>query len=323
MITLVLIALIALLAVGMAAAIYFNTQSEKKKRLMSVVGVTRADAKGKKADPAAQRRAEIAKKLKGTGDDEVKKKKGAVTLKDLIMQAGLEISETRYWVMAAITSVVSMMAAYTFGMSLLVVILVGVIGLLGLPRLVLKMMAGSRQKKFLEDFADSLDAMTRLLRAGMPVTEAIKMVAREYNGPLGEEMGRIFDQQKIGVSLAEAVLSGARRIPIPEMAMFATAVAIQSQTGSSLSDVLENLAAVIRARFRLKRKVQALSSEAKASAMIIGALPNLVATGLYFVNHDYIILLFTTSTGKTLLTGAVLWMCIGILVMRQMINFKV
>jgi tight adherence protein B len=324
MITLVLIALIVLLVVGMGAAIYLNTQSEKKKRLMSVVGVTRADMKGKKSDPAAQRRAEIAKKLKGTGDDNPqKKKKGAVTLKDLIMQAGLEISETRYWVMAAIASVVSMMAAYTFGMSLLVVALIGVIGLLGLPRMVLKMMAGSRQKKFLEDFADSLDAMTRLLRAGMPVTEAIKMVAREYSGPVGEEMGRIFDQQKIGVPLAEAVLSGARRIPIPEMAMFATAVAIQSQTGSSLSDVLENLAAVIRARFRLKRKVQALSSEAKASAMIIGALPNLVATGLYFVNHDYIILLFTTSTGKTLLTGAVLWMCIGILVMRQMINFKV
>jgi tight adherence protein B len=83
------------------------------------------------------------------------------------------------------------------------------------------------------------------------------------------------------------------------------------------------LAALIRARFRLKRKVQALSSEAKASAMIIGALPNLVATGLYFVNYDYIILLFTTPTGKMLLTGAVIWMGIGILVMRQMINFKV
>lgn len=322
MLKIVLIGLIALLVVGMAVALRLNAQAEKKRRLMSVVGAKPDDAKSKKADPN-QRRAELARKLKGSGGDDPSKQKKGVSLSDRIMQAGLEISVGRFWVFSAITSLVCIVAAFTFGMSLPVVAMIGVIGLLGLPRLVLKMMASSRQKKFLEDFADSLDAMTRLLRAGMPVSEAIKMVAREYNGPVGEEMGRIFDQQKIGVPLAEAVLSGARRIPIPEMGMFATAVAIQSQTGSSLSDVLENLAAVIRARFRLKRKVQALSSEAKASAMIIGALPNLVATGLYFVNHDYIILLFTTPTGKTLLTGAVLWMCIGILVMRQMINFKI
>ncbi len=323
MLTFILIGLITFIVLGMGIFIYINAQSEKKQRLMQVVGVSSSE-RARKGDPN-QRRAEIAKKLKGTGEEQdgKQKKKGEITLKDRITQAGLEISEGKFWVFSLISCVLSILTAYIFDMSMLVTIFIGVIGLLGLPRLVLSMMASSRQKKFLDDFADSLDAMTRLLRAGMPVSEAIKMVAREYSGPVGEEMGRIFDQQKIGVSLSEAVLSAARRIPIPEMGMFATAVSIQSQTGSSLSDVLENLAALIRARFRLKRKVQALSSEAKASAMIIGALPNLVATGLYFVNYDYIILLFTTPTGKMMLTGAVIWMGIGILVMRQMINFKV
>ena len=149
------------------------------------------------------------------------------------------------------------------------------------------------------------------------------MVAREFTGPIGEEMGRIFDQQKIGVSLPEAVLDCARRIPLAEVQMFATAVTIQAQTGSSLSDVLEGLAKVIRARFRLRRKVQALSSEAKSSAMIIGALPVVVATGMYFINPEYVSVLFTEPKGKLMLFGAISWMGCGVFCMKIMINFKV
>jgi tight adherence protein B len=104
--------------------------------------------------------------------------------------------------------------------------------------------------------------------------------------------------------------------------MFATAVIIQTQTGSSLSEVLGNLSGVIRQRFRLRRKVEALSAEAKISAMIIGALPCVVVGALYLLNREYISLLWTTPTGKMLSYGAITWMSIGILVMRQMINFK-
>jgi tight adherence protein B len=125
------------------------------------------------------------------------------------------------------------------------------------------------------------------------------------------------------VPLPEAVQECARRIPLPEMQMFATAVTIQAQTGSSLSDILEGLAKVIRSRFRLRRKVQALSSEAKSSAMIIGSLPILVGLGLYFMNPEYIGVLFYETIGKWLLAGAVFWMSCGVFVMKQMINFKV
>jgi tight adherence protein B len=157
----------------------------------------------------------------------------------------------------------------------------------------------------------------------MPVSEAILMISREYQGPGGEEMSRVYDKQKIGVALHEAALEATRRMPLPEMKMFATGLAIQAQTGSSLSEVLTNLANVIRARFRLKRKIKALSSEAVASASIIGSLPCLVALGLYFVNREYIMILFTTPFGKVLVVCAVVWMLIGIFVMKIMINFKV
>ena len=317
----ILIGLIFLLIAGMVMLIKVNSESERKRRLMSVVGG--GDPKDKKKSTLEQRRAEISKKLKGSGEEEDDKKKGPVSLEDKIMQAGLKISKSRFWVLSALSCVGSIVGSYILGMSPLVMILLAVTFLLGVPRLVLNMMAKSRQKKFLVDFADALDAMTRLLRAGMPVSESIKMISREYNGPIGEEMGRVFDEQKIGIPLHEAILSSARRIPIAEMQMFATAISIQSQTGSSLSEVLENLASLIRARFRLRRKVQALSSEAKASAMIIGALPNLVATGMYFMNPDYILILFTDPTGKMLLGGAVFWMFVGVMVMRQMINFRI
>ena len=192
-----------------------------------------------------------------------------------------------------------------------------------MPRFVLKKLAANRQKKFLADLADVFESMVRLLKAGMPVSEAIKMVAREFTGPIGDEMGRIFDQQKVGVSLSDAVASCAKRMPLTEMQMFSTAISIQAQTGSSLSEVFENLAKTVRARFRLKRKIRALSSEAKSSAAIIAALPVLVALGMWGINPDYIGLLFTTMKGKLMLSGAIFWMFLGVMSMRQMINFKI
>jgi tight adherence protein B len=297
-------------------------QNKKKQRLMRVLkGNSIQDEKKPKINSQDQRRSDLAKKLKET--EEEKGEDGKVSLAMRLEQAGLAMSPKQFWIFSAVSCLVFIILAQVLKLSIFVTIMMAIIGFFGFPKLFLKMKIKKRQKVFMNDFADALESMMRLLKAGMPVSEAIKMVAREYTGPMGEEMERIFEQQKIGVPLPEAVLDASKRMPLTEMQMFATAIAIQTQTGSSLSEVLQNLATVIRARFRLKRKVQALSAEAKASAGIIGALPILVATGLYFVNPDYIMLLFTEQTGKFMLGAAVGWMFIGVLVMRQMINFKV
>ena len=267
-----------------------------------------------------QRRSDLARKLKDEKDDKDDKK---TSLKDMIVQAGMSISVKQFWLFSAVNAVVFFVLATVMGLSPLVKILVAITALLGLPRLFLKQKAKKRQKEFMADFPDALESMMRLLKAGMPVSEAIKMVAREFTGPMGEEMEQIFDQQKIGVPLPEAVLEASKRMPLTEMQMFATAIAIQTQTGSSLSEVLDNLANVIRARFKLRRKVKALSSEAKASAAIIAALPVVVAGGMYFLNREYIEVLFTDPTGKFLLGGSIFWMFVGCLIMRQMINFRI
>lgn len=304
------------------SAIIMAQQAEKKKRLMSVVrGGKTNDKKNTKASLQDQRRSELSKKLKDSDGDKPKKK--GTTLNEMIQQAGMSISPKQFWFYSVISGVVFTLLAKVFAFSTFVVVMVAITSFLGLPRLFLKRKAKSRQKKFMDDFADSLESMMRLLKAGMPVSEAIKMVSVEYTGPMGEEMGRIYDQQKIGVPLPEAVLEASKRMPLTEMQMFATAIAIQTQTGSSLSEVLQNLASVIRSRFKLQRKVKALSSEAKASAMIIGALPIVVASGMYFINREYIEVLFIDPTGKFLLGCAIGWMGVGVLVMKQMINFKV
>ncbi len=323
----ILIFVIVLVIAGTGFFLILNQQAKRKQRAISLIMGTASTEvkKASAADEQNKRRAEIAKKLKGRkgNDDEGGDKKKKPTLSIMLEQAGWEISIKQYWIFSVISMVVVLVLAKIMGAGSLMLVLSAVIGFFGVPKLVVRHMTKGRQKKFLEEFPDALDAMTRLLKSGMPVSEAIAMISKEFTGPIGEEMSRIYDKQKIGVPLHEAAQEAMRRMPLTEVQMFATGLSIQAQTGSSLSEVLQNLSNVIRARFKLKRKIKALSSEAIASASIIGALPILLALGMYFTNREYIMILFEDSFGNILLAGAVVWMSLGIVVMKVMINFKI
>ena len=320
-----LVMLIVLVIVGGAAwlAVIVNNRQKKRDRFLSVI--TGNSSATESADRATtQKRADIAKKLKQVGSEREQKKKSRSTLRALMAQAGVEAPLSRYWVWSGISAVVVfLLLSIITGWPAIAKTMLSVAAFFSLPKMVLRKMAARRQKKFLSEFPDALDAAVRLLQAGMPISEAVAMISREFDGPIRDEMMRIYDNQKLGMSLGAAALEMAERIPLTEVHMFATALQIQSETGSSLGEVLTNLSAVIRARFRLKRKVQALSAEAKASAMIIGALPLLVSGGLYLVNPKYISILFDTFKGNIALGFALFWMFCGIIVMRQMINFKI
>jgi len=295
------IAVIVLIVVGMVAAIIINQQREQRAQTVALIRGGAIDAGPNKKEAQNQRRADLAKKLKE--ENEASKKKKGVSFSDQLAQAGIKMSPAQFWITALLFSVVLAGVGYVMGLNAFVCLMMFFIALFGLPRALIKNFTERRQKKFLEDFADALEAMIRLLKAGMPVSEAISMVGREFTGPVGEEMSKIYDTQKIGVPLHEACYEATKRMPLTEMQMFATGIAIQAQTGASLSEVLGNLANVIRARFRLKRKVKSLSSEAKSSAMIIGALPVLISTGIYLINPDYIGVLFTDDFGRILIAA--------------------
>ena len=208
------------------------------------------------------------------------------------------------------------------GWSVAIRVLVGFGAGLLLPHLVTGSMGGKRLKKFLAAFPEAIDTMCRGLRSGLPVTESISAVGREMPDPIGIEFRRIADGVHMGKSLEAAMWDVARRIDTPEFRFLIIAMAIQKETGGNLAETLGNLGDLIRRRRQLRLKIKAMSSEAKASAMIIGSLPFVMFTLLLVVNSGYVMELFHSTGGKIMMAGGVTWMCIGWGAMLKMIHFE-
>ncbi|MEO0392871.1 MAG: type II secretion system F family protein [Pseudomonadota bacterium] len=252
-----------------------------------------------------------------------KEKKPKRTIEDRLAAAGIPLDPKQFWQLAGLLALVAAALALLFKQGPMMLLLVAVVTGLGLPMLVLAFLGRRRQKQFLTNLPDALDVMVRGLKAGLPVNEALAMIGREFKGPIAREFAIVTDEQAAGFSLGDALERCAKRMPLPEMNMLAIAIAIQAQTGGSLSETLQNLSDVIRARFKLKRKVSAMTSEAKASAGIIGSLPFLLSATIVVVAPEYMNPMFDTLLGNMLATGAFIWMMMGIGVMIKMIHFKV
>jgi tight adherence protein B len=194
---------------------------------------------------------------------------------------------------------------------------------LAMPHVYVSFRRKKRFARFLTEFPNAVDVVVRGVKTGLPVIECLKIIATESRQPVRDEFLKIVDDQALGMPLAEAVERMAERIPLPEVTFFSIVIAIQSSTGGGLSEALGNLARVLRERRRMQAKVQAMSAEAKASAGIIGSLPVFVAGAVYLTSPAYIELLFTTLIGHVVLYASGVWMTMGVLVMRKMINFKI
>ena len=194
---------------------------------------------------------------------------------------------------------------------------------LGLPHIVIGRMGNKRLKKFLASFPEAIDTMCRGLRSGLPVTESIAAVGREMPEPVGTEFHRIADGVRMGKSLEASMWEVAQRIDTPEYRFLIIAMAIQKETGGNLSETLGNLADLIRRRRQLRLKIKAMSSEARASAMIIGSLPFIMFTLLMVVNSAYMMTLFQSLRGEIMIGVAITWMCIGWATMTKMIHFEI
>jgi tight adherence protein B len=193
---------------------------------------------------------------------------------------------------------------------------------LGLPRWALGFLTNRRKKKFTEHFAVAIDVIVRSVRSGLPTNEALRIVAREVSDPVGSEFHNLVESLKVGVTLDQGLKRMMESMPTAEVGFFAIVMTIQTKSGGNLSEALGNLASVLRDRKRLQGKIKAMSSEAKASAMIIGSLPPGVMGIVYLTTPAYISKLFTEKAGNLMLAGCVFWMSMGIMVMRKMINFK-
>ncbi|HTH26991.1 MAG TPA: type II secretion system F family protein [Sphingobium sp.] len=215
--------------------------------------------------------------------------------------------------------------------SLVASILVGTATGFGLPYLVVGRMIAKRIDKFTASFPDALDLLVRGLRSGLPVGETLGVVAREIPGPVGEEFRMITERVKIGKSMEQSMLETAERLGTAEFKFFCITLAIQRETGGNLAETLANLGGVLRQRAQMKLKIRAMSSESKASAYIIGALPFLVFGLICWINYGYMQPFFTPDPnglfGLGLMQlvgiGGMCWMGIGAFIMAKMVNFEI
>jgi tight adherence protein B len=200
------------------------------------------------------------------------------------------------------------------------------IGLLigaGIPHLVVNWAIKKRTNMFNAKFPDGIELLVRGLRSGLPVTETLAVVAQEVPGPVGVEFKGIVERIKIGRTMEESLQETADRLGIPEFNFFTITLAIQRETGGNLAETLSNLADVLRKRAQMKLKIRAMSSESKASAYIVGALPFIVFFMIWWINPSYIGGFFTDDRLIVAGIGGMIWMSIGGFIMAKMVSFEI
>lgn len=193
----------------------------------------------------------------------------------------------------------------------------------GLPHLVVGKMVTARINKFNSKFADAIELLVRGLRSGLPVTETLQIVSQEVDGPVGIEFKGIVDRIKVGRTMEESLQVTADRLGIPEFNFFCITLAIQRETGGNLAETLSNLADVLRKRSQMKLKIKAMSSESKASAYIVGALPFIVFGLIWTINPSYIGTFFSDERLIAIGLGGAVWMGLGVFIMSKMVSFEI
>jgi tight adherence protein B len=318
----VLLVAVAIAGLVFALLIPFTSgEREKEKRVKGVTTVRSRTAAAGGGEQQSSRKKSVTETLKEI--ETRSKAKEKVTLVLQLQRAGLQVKPRDFYIASAISGVVFFGIVYA-GMQAPIVggLVAGFIGALGLPRWYLSKMVKRRQAKFLGELANAIDVVVRGVKSGLPLNECLQVISRESPEPLASEFREVVEQQRLGVTLAEALDRMCDRLPLAEVRFLTIVIGIQQQAGGNLSEALSNLSGVLRDRFRMQLKVKALSAEAKSSAMVLASLPPGVMFMVYLTSPDYIMPLFTTMMGRFMIAVGALWMLTGVLVMRKMINFK-
>ena len=326
---LIIAGVLGLVFVGALAFIAFapSEKDRAKKRLASLdtkKNARRAGAVAADASQQKERRRRVNEALAKV-DDQAKenKKKKKVSLEQRFEQAGLELTPQQFYIGSLVSAVAMGVIGFVSGQEPYIIAAMFFVGGVGLPRWFISFAKKRRQKKFENEFSNAIDVIVRGVKSGLPVNECLKIIAAEAPKPVCEEFHQLTEGIRIGLSLEQALERMYERMPLQEVNFFGIVLMIQQKTGGNLAEALGNLANVLRGRKLMQGKIKALSSEAKASAMIIGSLPFLVGGAVSVASPGYLDPLWTTDQGKMLVIGAGFWMALGIFVMRGMTQIKV
>ncbi|MDG4576714.1 MAG: type II secretion system F family protein [Defluviicoccus sp.] len=301
--------------------------SQLRKRASAIQGGTRGKAK-----PAIKKAAAGSTSLRRTEGrsvpllEEMAKRylPRQSELRDRLAQTGFNIAPGTYlavngalavvaggllWLMAHLPALAAVFAGLAIG--------------IGLPHMMVGFLAKRRRTKFMALLPDAMDLLVRGLKSGLPVTESIAAAGREMPAPLGPEFRRITDNVRIGRSLDEVMWETAKRLKTPEFNFFVISLSIQRETGGNLAETLANLSDILRKRKQIRLKIKALSSEARASAYILGALPFLMFGLIQMLNPKYAAVLYTDPRGQVMLGVAAVVLCMGFAIMAKMVRFEI
>ncbi len=244
-------------------------------------------------------------------------------LRKRLEQTGKDISLAKYVAISGGLTFAVMALLMLKSAPFLLAFFIGTFAGIGIPHFVIGKMIKRRVAKFTSNFPDAIELMVRGLRSGLPITETLGIVASEIPGPVGIEFRTVADKMKIGRTMEAALQETADRLGTSEFQFFVITLAIQRETGGNLAETLSNLADVLRKRAQMKLKIRAMSSESKASAMIVGALPFIVFTLVYMINPNYMAGFFVDQRLMVAGLGGLTWMSIGVFIMAKMVNFEI
>jgi tight adherence protein B len=311
---------LASVAVGGVAWVFIypilSGERQAEKRMASVA---KAEPVARVARNQRSRRDIIENTLKEF--EERHKKSKNLPIAARIAQAGLKWSKRQFLLLSGGIGVVMFLLGLLSGGGPIAGAALGFAGAFGFPRWLLSYLKKRREAKFLNAFPDAVDIIVRGVKAGLPLLDCLKIITTEASEPVKSEFRTIIETQAIGMPLGEACGKLYEDMPLPEANFFGIVVAIQQKSGGNLAEALGNLSRVLRDRKKMKAKIQAMSQEAKASASIIGALPIAVMTLVYLTSPQYIALLWTEPMGRVMLAASAVWMFMGVMVMKKMINF--
>lgn len=317
-----IVAALAMIAAGGLAWVFLYPIVSGQRRAEARQQALAARPAEKRAErAAANRRDQVAQSLKELEARETHRNKR--TLKERIGHAGLDWSIGRFYLVSAGSGAAAGLLGLIATGNLFVAGLAAFAGFFGLPRWAIDHIANRRVNAFVEELPNAIDIIVRGIRAGLPLGDCVREIASSAREPVRTEFRLLVEAQTVGMSLSEAVQRIPERIPTAEANFFAIVITIQSKAGGNLSEALGNLSRVLRDRKKMKAKVKAMSAEAKTSAAIIASLPFLVAMITYITSPDYISLNWTTLIGKIVLGVCALWMMVGVLVMKKMIDFDI
>lgn len=193
----------------------------------------------------------------------------------------------------------------------------------GLAWFVVRSWVSKRVNGFINQFPDAIDLMVRGLKSGLPIGEAMASIGREFNGPVGEEFRKITEAIRVGTPMDHALWQATERLPAQELKFFVISLSIQQDTGGNLGETLENLSDILRQRKQMKLKIKAMSSEARASAYILGSLPFLMFAILLVINPEYVLTLIHDPRGRMVMGVGLGFIAMGIAVMYKLVKFRI